>query len=1504
MIKTPNHKTKFINDHTRETNDSHENYDNRDESENLVRTHIVKSMFKDLLGPKLGYNETIENPYDKYIVGILKPHPPKTESTDSTVIDDEHAPRSDAYQKQHSELEAVTDPYEKASFEELTGSQDFDFEPFDEDFTIPVDADLNLMRGAYSLGLSFVVSGANPVIHICCTWGKYKLTQSNTYKRYTNVIVTNPINVSTHGASLLKSKSYKINTALEHGAEIYVNRRPIPNKQRWNVSVFLLNSTAQLKSQNKKSQWNVQSFFQPQIRITCEDSKLEDLGTGNSDVHAEDYLYHNKPTKGRGHLCGVVWRDVDPGCLDNNDLQDVLWPDSQSLKNYPEIKKQFSCPDIRTEYFPMYVILQPDMHVSADSNYSAQHLSKLWDPNTLKNKLAHIVRDYEKWITEYSTKLEQEHALHSTQHAFEKFKLYADKRLKECRNCAIRIHNGIQLLLDDEKARLAFCFMNKVIALKSQWGSTPNIEFSWRPFQIAFILQTLPGLTIPGDEKEKDVCDVLWFPTGGGKTEAYMGLMLFSFAYRRLCTDKEFDMDGGVTVISRYTLRLLSLQQFRRTLDAILGSEILRIENWRPSSDMVFEDDVLAQQCRSKNLWGQSRFSIGLWVGEGLTPNIFPIVQTPTKDNLNAQGALSHMPKNRRSELRGEPAQINKCPCCKTTLAIPHSKPFSKKSKHELIWIIKTDRNRSIQDLEAIPDSEFVGQGFKLCKKDGIPAKSFKHINTNESGTYYAMRVNFTSTRSISSDNVDLWWEHTVKPALQINHTNLLQSTKASRPGYFFLYNENSGTAYDFVIHCPNHGCRTWQEWSDKIIANSRPTIPDAFTKLGEPSVSISIPIPAFTVDEQVYGKCPTVIIATTDKFAQLAFKPEAASIFGNVDSHRQLNGFYRKTLANEKDVITDVPKFYPPSLIIQDELHLIEGPLGSMVGVYELAVDVLSSQNKHKTKYVASTATVKEAQRQVEMIYRRSARVFPPHGVYDGENYFSNMREDPTCTENKPGRLYVGVLVTRGMLLGLVKIYASILSSVHIRSSIDNVDPYWTLVGYFNAIRELAIAKSLYNSDIQRDVTKLSSNEYFSTQRKNTSQSFDPTTRFIPIKLTQDSTLNSITIYCTNNLGKIRLALYDSDPKTHKPSKLLSNTERLAALSVATGSNKFLLEHDIKLSRNSIVYVALYNYSNETKFVCGSNVESYVTNSSQHKGHLFVFSTSNCKSENVPIMVSVGTPPRDLDPSRSIELSSIVSSYDLPKILEELETSNSADALFTTSIFGTGVDINRLGLMIVAGQPKSTASYIQSTGRIGRQTPGLVITWLRATRVRDLSHYENFIGYHRSINRSVEPISSAPFSDKSLKTCLGPVFVAILRNAYNINTRNISSDWATNPNYIIDNSNSDDIAALKNHMKELYNKLQTRVAHLSLNPAEFEEISKHTVDRWSNCAQSIARNKSDNTLVYSESTRGPIQHNVVLGTPHHKASHKVSVYENVRYSLRDVEEMFTIKEMEHVEND
>jgi hypothetical protein len=155
-----------------------------------------------------------------------------------------------------------------------------------------------------------------------------------------------------------------------------------------------------------------------------------------------------------------------------------------------------------------------------------------------------------------------------------------------------RLQSGVQLLRDDSVLRRAFCLMNRAI-LHSARGRGYD---RWRPFQVGFLLQSLSFLSDP--QHEPDVVDTVWFATGGGKTETYLGLLVTAAIYDRL-TGKT----TGVTAWSRFPLRMLSLQQTQRFADALAGAELVR------SAERI----------------GGAPISLGFYVGAGGTPNRIPV---------------------------------------------------------------------------------------------------------------------------------------------------------------------------------------------------------------------------------------------------------------------------------------------------------------------------------------------------------------------------------------------------------------------------------------------------------------------------------------------------------------------------------------------------------------------------------------------------------------------------------------------------------------------------------------------------------------------------------------------------------------------------------------------------------------------------------------------------------------------------------------------------------------
>ncbi len=207
--------------------------------------------------------------------------------------------------------------------------------------------------------------------------------------------------------------------------------------------------------------------------------------------------------------------------------------------------------------------------------------------------------------------------------------------------------------------------------------------------------------------------------------------------------------------------------------------------------------------------------------------------------------------------------------------------------------------------------------------------------------------------------------------------------------------------------------------------------------------------LPLLVIDEDIYDFPPTLLIGTVDKFAMLTWRPEARTLFGFI-------GNERKT---------------PPELIIQDELHLISGPLGSMVGLYETMIEELCTTNDIKPKIIASSATISRAKEQINSLYGRgveNVNIFPSQCLSAGDSFFAY---EEGISDNAPGRLYVGVFASAlpSHATAQVRVLSALLQSVKSIAVPDEKlrDPYWTAMTYFNSIRELGHAATLIRADI-----------------------------------------------------------------------------------------------------------------------------------------------------------------------------------------------------------------------------------------------------------------------------------------------------------------------------------------------------------------------------------------------------------------------------------------------------
>ena len=375
--------------------------------------------------------------------------------------------------------------------------------------------------------------------------------------------------------------------------------------------------------------------------------------------------------------------------------------------------------------------------------------------------------------------------------------------------------------------------------------------------------------------------------------------------------------------------------------------------------------------------------------------------------------------------------------------------------------------------------------------------------------------------------------------------------------------------------------------------------------------------LPIVAVDEPIYDRMPCFMIATADKFAALPWTGETARFFRGGDADNPI----------------------PPDLIIQDELHLISGPLGTMAGLYETAIDHLCTRRVGdklvRPKIIASTATARLASKQIQALFdRRTTEVFPTPGIDRRNSFFA--KQVPVTEVN--GRLYLGIAALgRGPRVVFLRATTTLMAAAKAAGELANslsssnpADPYLTTVAYFNALRELGSARRIVEDEIS--------------------------------------------------------------------SRLLTYSQRKRL--------------------------------NETQGV---------------------FSDRQISVEPVELTSRVGT-AQVAEAKRRLALPA--------------ENKDSVDVALATNMISVGLDITRLGLMVVAGQPKTTSEYIQATSRVGRDAsrPGLVVTLLNIHKPRDRSHYERYSNYHESFYRNVEATSVTPFSPRAMDRALPAVSVALSR--------------------------------------------------------------------------------------------------------------------------------------------
>ena len=760
----------------------------------------------------------------------------------------------------------------------------------------------------------------------------------------------------------------------------------------------------------------------------------------DSDERIADLHYAGTPEYAAGHGVAADWELVDGACR-----------------------------RLRTTWMPTAEVEMTETVDMPGVELAMAALGDLPDGGAAERALTPLVTGYRAWIDQQDAALTGFPA---------KRRETAEELLFHARAAANRMERGIRVLAQDPDALDAFRVANRAVAAAlsrrlAREGVTEPPR--WRAFQLAFLLLNLSGLADPANP-EREFVDLLFFPTGGGKTEAYLGLAAFAMVLRRL---RHLDDGGrtgaGVSVIMRYTLRLLTLDQLGRAAGLVCALEL--------------------ERRKEAGRFGEWPFEIGLWVGKAGTPN-----RLGERGDGRSDSARSKVSQYKNNP-QGKPAPIplESCPWC--------------------------------------------GENF--------------------------------------------------------------------RPESFTLL-PNSDHPAELRIACANWEC----------------------------DFSGDTPLPIVAVDEPLYRRLPAFLIATVDKFASLPWVGESGALLGGADRHDE-GGFYGAAEPRRGNRLSR--PLAPPDLIIQDELHLISGPLGTMAGLYEAAIEALCVREidgrRVKPKIVASTATVRHAREQIQGLFGRpGTHIFPPPGPSRADSFFA--RTVPASERN--AREYLGIAAQgrnpkeamRRVLLTLMGAAERAWRDAGGPRNTDNpADPYMTVLGYFNSLRELGGARRILEEEVQNTLVR------YGNRRR---------------------------------LGEARGLFRD-----------------------------------------------------RTSF------------------------------------------------SDVVELTSRVSTDRVAEARRRLQTTfhdrkQRVDCAIATNMISVGLDIQRLGLMLVYGQPKTNAEYIQATSRVGRDDnrPGLVVMLYNVHRPRDRSHYKRFRHYHETFYRSVEVASVTPFAARALDRGFPGALVTLARHA------------------------------------------------------------------------------------------------------------------------------------------
>lgn len=565
------------------------------ENEAYVRELLQFAIMDDLLGPAGGPEELIVDMSvrDRYLVGKLAP-------MENAERGEDVAPPEKNEEDEPADLEPKAQS-SKVDSPQKTGGGDSEAEE-------EVDTASNQSLAPSSMGFTFCVDGDAESLEVVVSWGRYERFDSDdsahakVVKKTVRDAEGRVINTT---EQVLKAKVWRrkpsggtFQLALKDGVispvipdsacpEVRIQgtvRSPNEKGERL-VTLFLVNSQIE-PQENRDTAW----VFQPEILVRAiGESAVKDIFRRRPALEADAGAADDDDLRERLAL-EMIYRDrVEFAVGHGVAVHAVAGPDvARAVELRTAVMPQYEVPVTETPGLDPQD--RPAMRRLVEEGLlDMKRLADL-EKGELVAALGILTEDYSAWIDDQRVRIESDAAGYAQQ---------ADEALSHCESILVRLHEGVGLLATDDKALAAFRFANRAMAIqrvhsacalqRRRGHAVALAEFdvtknrSWRPFQLAFLLLSVPGLTDPKHTDRTQplqaYADLLWFPTGGGKTEAYLGVAAFTMAIRRLQGSLGgYDSSRGLAVIMRYTLRLLTLQQFQRATALICAMEHIRRE--------------------------------------------------------------------------------------------------------------------------------------------------------------------------------------------------------------------------------------------------------------------------------------------------------------------------------------------------------------------------------------------------------------------------------------------------------------------------------------------------------------------------------------------------------------------------------------------------------------------------------------------------------------------------------------------------------------------------------------------------------------------------------------------------------------------------------------------------------------------------------------------------------------------------------------------------------------